>query len=60
MDDEIIYSLCFNFIEYFDTTSLATIDILIKILERFSSLKSQHQHELQLGIIPFKYSYISI
>ena len=42
MDDEIIYSWCFNSIECFDSTSFAAIIILNEDLESFSSLSSQH------------------
>ena len=42
MDDEIIYSWCFNSVEYFDSTSSAAIIVLVQNLESFSSLKSQH------------------
>ena len=42
MDNEITYSWCFNCVECFDSTSSAAIIILIKKLESFSSLKSQH------------------
>ena len=41
MDDEIIYSWCFNDVECFDSTPSATTIILDKDLESFSSLKSQ-------------------
>ena len=43
MDDEIIYSWCFNSIKYFDLTSSVAIVILIKKLESLSSLRSQHE-----------------
>ena len=42
MDDEIIYSWCFNDVECFDSTPSAAIIILDKDLESFSSLRSQH------------------
>ena len=42
MDDEIIYSWCFNDVECFDSTPFAAIIILDKDLESFSSLRSQH------------------
>ena len=42
MDDEIIYSWCFNDVEYFDSTPSAAIIILDKDLESFPSLRSQH------------------
>ena len=42
MDDEIIYSWCFNNVECFDSTPSAAITILDKDLESFSSLRSQH------------------
>ena len=32
MDDEIIYSWCFNSVECFDSTSSATIIVLVKKL----------------------------
>ena len=41
MDDEIIYSWCFNFVECFDLTSSAAIIVLVKNLESLSSLRSQ-------------------
>ena len=41
MDDEIIYSWCYNDVECFDSTPSATIIILDKDLESFSSLRSQ-------------------
>ena len=41
MDDEIIYSWCFNDVECFDSTPSAAIIILDKDLESFSSLRSQ-------------------
>ena len=40
MDDEIIYSWCFNDVECFDSTPSAAIIILDKALESFSSLRS--------------------
>ena len=43
MDDEIIYSWCFNDVEYFDSTPSAAITILDKDLESFSSLRSLHK-----------------
>ena len=42
MDDEIIYSWCFNYVEFFDSTPSALIIILVEILESLSSLRSQH------------------
>ena len=51
MDDEIIYSWCFNDVECFDSTPSAAIIILDKALESFSSLRSLHMaHEKELGI----------
>ena len=41
MDDEIIYSWCFNDVKCFDSTPSAAIIILDKDLESFSSLRSQ-------------------
>ena len=41
MDDEIIYSWCFNDVEFFDSTPSAAIIILDKDLESFSGLGSQ-------------------
>ena len=41
VDDEIIYSWCFNSVEYFDSTPSAAIIILDEDLESFSSLRSQ-------------------
>ena len=43
MDDEIIYSWCFNDVECFDSTPSTAIIILDKDLESFSSLRSQHK-----------------
>ena len=42
IDDKIIYSWCFNFVEYFDSTSFATIDVLVKTVESLSNFRSQH------------------
>ena len=42
MDDEIIYSWCFNSVECFDSTSSAAIIVLVENLESLSSLRSQH------------------
>ena len=41
MDDKIIYSWCFNSVEYFDSTPSAAIIVLVEELESFSSLRSQ-------------------
>ena len=41
MDDEIIYSWCFNCVDCFDSTPSAAIIVLEKILESFSSIRSQ-------------------
>ena len=38
MDDEIIFSWCFNFVECFDSTPSTAIIVLVDILESFSSL----------------------
>ena len=46
MDDEIIYSWCFNSVECFDSTPSAEIIILVKELESFSSLRSQEEGKL--------------
>ena len=43
MDDEIIYSWCFNDVECFDSTPSVAIIILDKDLESFSSLSSQQK-----------------
>ena len=43
MDDEIIYSWCFNDVECFDSTPSAAIIILDKYMESFSSLRSQQR-----------------
>ena len=40
MDDEIIYSWCFNFVNCYDLTSSTTIIVWVKNLESSSSLKS--------------------
>ena len=45
MDDEIIYSWCFNDVKCFDSTPSAAIIILDRDLESFSSLISQHLHQ---------------
>ena len=44
MDDEIIYSWCFNSIECFDSTPSTTIIILVKNLKSLLSLRSQQYH----------------
>ena len=41
MDDEIIYSWCFNSVECFDSTSSFAIIFLVKNLESFLSFRSQ-------------------
>ena len=41
MDDEIIYSWCFNAVECFDSTPSAAIIILVDNLERLWTLRSQ-------------------
>ena len=43
INDEIIYSWCFNSVECFDSTPSAAIIILYEDLESFSSLTS-HQY----------------
>ena len=43
MDDEIIYSWCFNDVECFDSTPSAAIIILDKDLESFLSFRSQQR-----------------
>ena len=43
MDDDIIYSWCFNSVECYYSTSSAAIIILVKNLESLSSLRSQHK-----------------
>ena len=48
MDDEIIYSWCFNDVECFDSTPSAAIIILGKYLESFSSLRSQQDVDTHL------------
>ena len=50
MDDEIIYSWCFNSVECFDSTPSAAIIILDEDLESFSSLRSQQE----IGEMVFK------
>ena len=45
MDDEIIYSWCFNDVKCFDSTPSAAIIILDKDLESFSSLGSHQERE---------------
>ena len=49
MDDEIIYSLCFNSAECFDSTSSTAIIILVKNLESLSSLIFQHFYPCDEG-----------
>ena len=46
IDNEIIYSWCFNYVEYFDSTPFARIIILVEDLERFLSLKSQQAADM--------------
>ena len=41
MDDEIVYSWCFDFVECFDSTSSIVIIVLVENLESFLSLISQ-------------------
>ena len=48
MNDEIIYSWCFNSIECFDSTPFAAIIILDEDLESFSSLRSQQYLTINL------------
>ena len=55
MDDKIIYSWCFNYVEYFDLTSFVAIIVLIKTLESLSSLRSQ-----QLGIKEFEILILAV
>ena len=55
MDDEIIYSWCFNDVECFDSTPSAAIIILDKDLESFSSLRSQHYKPIILSYILFMF-----
>ena len=49
MDDEIIYSWCFNFVECFDSTPYVAIIVLVENLESLLSLKSQHVVRLSRG-----------
>ena len=58
MDDEIIYSWCFNDVEYFDSTPSTAIIILDKDLESFSSMISQH-YIYYIHYIYGKYKYAS-
>ena len=65
MDDDIIYSWCFNSVECFDSTPSAAIIILEEDWESFSSLRSQqcqHQkvniHKNILYIMNFLISYL--
>ena len=46
MDDEIIYSWCFNYVECFGSTPYAAIIVLVENLESLSSLKSQKLPEV--------------
>ena len=46
MDDEIIHSWCFHDVECFDSTPSASIIILDKDLESFSSLRSQQEDDM--------------
>ena len=50
MDDEIIHSWCFHDVKCFDSTPSAAIIILDKDLESFSSLISQHEVGIGVGI----------
>ena len=57
MDDEIIYSWCFNSVECFDSRSCAAIIALVENLESLSSLRSQHvvamiHHHMQIVLSP--------
>ena len=67
MDDEIIYSWCFNSVECFDSTPSAAIIVLVKNLESFSSLKSQQDALQEVGFLVsspkmmnLQFKYISI
>ena len=51
MDDEIIYSWCFKFVECFDLTSSAAIIVLVKNLESLSSLRS---NSVKVSLDPHK------
>ena len=48
MDDEIIYSWCFNSVECFDSTPSAAIIVLDEDLESFLSLRSK-QKEISIS-----------
>ena len=43
MDDEIIYSWCFNSVEYFDSTSSVAVIVLVENSKSLSSLRSQQE-----------------
>ena len=45
MDDEIIYSWSFYYVEYFDSTPSAAIIVLVENLKSFSSLRSQYWYQ---------------
>ena len=52
MDDEIIYSCFFNFVECFDLTPSATIIVLVENLESLSSLRSEQYSNAQFNLPP--------
>ena len=52
MDDEIIYSWCFNTVESSDSTPSTATIVLVEILESLSSLRSQQY--LQRNECPFE------
>ena len=43
MDDEIIYSWCFNYVEYFDSIASAAIIVFVENLESLTILRSQQE-----------------
>ena len=58
MDDEIIYSLCFNSVECFDSTPSAAIIVLVENLESLLSLRSQQFLVEVLYLVKVKIKHI--
>ena len=46
MDDGIINSWCFNYVECLDSTPFAAIIVMVENLESFLSLRSQQQNDI--------------
>ena len=60
IDDKIIYSRYFNFVECFDSTSFATFYVLIKTLESLLSRSSQqNDHNSRYPCKPRENSLLS-